>query len=77
MIKIFNKISYWDIHSNSTKYGGHFGVIADYDQKTKMVVVGDPEPPNFKEATLLQILLAISDKQDGVQRGFFVVGNDI
>jgi len=60
---------------NSPKYGGHFSVIADYDQKTKTVVVGDPEPPNFKEATLQQILLAITDKQDGIQRGFFVVEN--
>lgn len=58
---------------NSPKYGGHFSVIADYDQPTKTVIIGDPEPPNFKETTLPQILYSISDQPDGIQRGFFVV----
>jgi len=59
----------------SKKYSGfgHFGVIADFKEKSKKVLIGDPEPPFFKETSLKKLLFAVSNKIDGIERGFFII----
>lgn len=52
---------------------GHFSVIAQFDSETDQVTIGDPEPPFFKTIILKEIITAISDKIDGIQRGFYIV----
>lgn len=52
---------------------GHFSVITHFDSTTNQVIIGDPEPPFFKTVSLAQITTAISDKIDGIQRGFYIV----
>jgi hypothetical protein len=50
---------------------GHFGVVADMQNDT--AIIGDPEPPFFKEVSLEELLLSISDKIDGVRRGLYLI----
>jgi hypothetical protein len=50
---------------------GHFALIVGHDKNK--VLVGDPDPPFFKEASLKDILFSISDKIDGEERGLFIV----
>ncbi len=57
----------------SQKSCGHFAVITEFDDKTDKVVIGDPEIPHFKKASLDQVICSISDKIDGIQRGFYIV----
>ncbi|MBD3270166.1 hypothetical protein GF376_01425 [Candidatus Peregrinibacteria bacterium] len=54
---------------------GHFSVIEDYDPSDQEVVIGDPDPPFFKKASLGQLLYAMSDQVDGIQRGMYLVEN--
>lgn len=50
---------------------GHFGVVID--MRDGVVTIGDPEPPFFKNITLAELLFSISDKIDGIKRGFYLV----
>lgn len=52
---------------------GHFSVIAQFDSESEQVTIGDPEPPFFKTVSIEQIITAISDKIDGIQRGYYIV----
>lgn len=52
---------------------GHFSVIAEFDDETNTAIIGDPELPHFKNATLDQIIFSISDQIDGIQRGLYLV----
>ena len=61
------------IFKSGEKGHGHFSVISEYDDKTAEVVIGDPNPPFFKKASLKQILYSISNKLDGQRRGFYII----
>lgn len=52
---------------------GHFGVVTEINIQNKKVIIGDPEPPFFKELSISQLLEAMSEKYDGIKRGLFVV----
>lgn len=52
---------------------GHFALIIKIEKKSKRVIVGDPDPPFFKKATLEDIIFSISDKIDGQKRGLFLI----
>jgi hypothetical protein len=52
---------------------GHFGLIVGFEYENDMIVIGDPEPPFFKNLNLNDLLLAISNKLDGVERGLYIV----
>lgn len=54
---------------------GHFAVIVQYNSNKKTVIIGDPDPPFYKQMTLQKILYSISNKIDGIQRGFFIIKN--
>ena len=52
---------------------GHFAVIAEFDDTSEKVIIGDPELPHFRKTTLKQLLYSISNQIDGIQRGLYVV----
>lgn len=52
---------------------GHFSVISEFDEVLDIVIIGDPDLPHFKSATLDQLLYATSIKIDGIQRGFYII----
>jgi hypothetical protein len=55
---------------------GHLGIIINYNKKSKIVVIGDPEPPFFKKITLEKLLESLSKKFDGIQRGPYLIYDD-
>ncbi|HPO06061.1 MAG TPA: hypothetical protein PLQ36_03050 [Candidatus Gracilibacteria bacterium] len=52
---------------------GHFSLISNYDVQNKIVQIGDPELPFTKTLTLEQMILAMSNEFDKIQRGIYVV----
>ena len=52
---------------------GHFSVITEYNEKTGVVTIGNPEMPHFRPENLDKLLYATSDKADGTLRGFYVI----
>jgi hypothetical protein len=52
---------------------GHFCLIVDFDPKNKIVSLGDPEPPFFKKVSISDLLLMMSKKFDGIERGLHII----
>lgn len=50
---------------------GHFGLIVGVQRG--IVMIGDPEPPFFKDITLKELFFSISGEIDGVKRGLYLV----
>lgn len=50
---------------------GHFGLVISVQDG--IVIIGDPEPPFFKNVKLEELLFSISDKIDGVKRGLYLI----
>lgn len=55
------------------KGAGHLAVVTDFDHKTSVATIGDPNPPFLKRMTLQEILRAMSGDIDGQERGMFVI----
>ena len=55
------------------KGGGHFSLISEYDSVSKEVLILDPDPPFWKKMKLEDLHTSISDKLDGIKRGFYIV----
>jgi hypothetical protein len=64
-----NKIT----NGENQKSYGHLSVIVEFDDKTDIVIVGDPQIPHYKIVSLDQIICSISDQIDGIQRGLYIV----
>jgi len=61
------------LNTENQKAYGHFSVIVEYDDKTETAIIGDPEIPHYKTASLDQIIFSISDQIDGISRGLYIV----
>lgn len=58
----------------SNKKGvGHFSLISEYDDKSREVLILDPDPPFLKILKLEDLYTSISNKLDGIQRGLYIV----
>lgn len=55
-----------------TSYG-HFSVVCQFDKAKSLVIIGDPEPPFFKEVSLADVIYSTTKRVDGVQRGLYLV----
>lgn len=60
------------IYGTEKSYG-HFSLLIDYDGKNDAFTVGNPELPFFRALSTEKLLIAISDKYDGIQRGLYFV----
>ena len=59
--------------NNEQKKYGHFSLITAYDDVKKLLTIGDPDPPFFRQEHISNVILTTSKKIDGTQRGFYIV----
>ncbi len=52
---------------------GHFAIITEFDTKKQTVVIGDPAMPFFQTVNMKDLIIAMSNKTDGIQRGLYLV----